>query len=82
MLIGSVGHIGSAAMAAVLVVVLATAAHGENAGLEIRRIPDPLRRRRVEVLSGAAGRQIKVDDTITKRAEEVEQLGIRKRGQA
>jgi hypothetical protein len=44
---------------------------------EILQIPDPLRRYRVEILSGGARKQIEVDDAIAKRAEEIERLGIR-----
>jgi predicted nucleic acid-binding protein len=51
---------------------------GSDAALsEIRRIPDSTRRRRVEILYGAAARHVMVDDAVAKRAAEIEKLGIR-----
>jgi len=46
------------------------------ANFEIRRIPDPVRRRRVEILFGASAQRVALDDAIVERAAVIERLGI------
>jgi hypothetical protein len=43
---------------------------------EIRRIPDPIRRRRVEMLYGDVKLNISVEDTVAKRADVIQRIGI------
>ena len=43
---------------------------------EIRRIPDPIRRRRVEMMYGEVKQNISIEDVIAKRADVIQRTGI------